>query len=565
MAWIKTDNAKTIEEVILRNTGYKTIEDFLGLNLKVYSIKFIKEACDMITEAIKNGWQITIVGDYDADGVTASSIMYDGLQSLGAKVKVRIPRRLSEGYGLSEKIIDEIDSGLVITVDNGIVAFDAIKKAKEKGLKVIITDHHLPDASGELPPADIVIDPHLKGTADFEDYCGAGIAYKLMQALIPENKQLLKKLSCFAAIGTVADVMPLVEENRLIVKEGLKNMVTYNCRTSGLYSLLRLLDLDRVVTEENIGYKIGPCINAAGRLYDDGAMKAFEIISYDGKYSEDYAKELVEINELRKKMTEEAMVAIADNIRDNCLYGDYPLVIYQPGIHEGLVGIIAGKLTELHGVPTIVFTDSSEEGILKGSGRTECGVHLKNLLDSCSDVFVRYGGHAEAAGVSVEKARYDEMCEKLMEKIPDPVIDPHKNDTFYDLEITVNEVPDVLEQLKKYAPFGNGNPNVIFKINGFSLSPRYSSCYGTLGEDKDHLKLYGIGMDAIGFSMVEKYQDMGEPKNLTLVGSINENYFMGRIATQITLLDFCDAGKKVGKTKLALLLEEKAKNRHSTT
>lgn len=563
MAWKKTDESKTIEEVILRNTGYSDISKFLNGSLKVYNIKYLQEAADLIKEAIENGEQITIVGDYDADGITASATLSLTLSKMGAKVKVRLPKRLSEGYGLSTKIVDEIESGLLITVDNGIVAFDAIKKAKEKGLKVIVTDHHLLDESGKLPEADIVIDPHIPGTADFADYCGAGIAYKLAKLLIPEDAQTLRKLSCFAAIGTICDVVPLLEENRLIVREGLKNMVTYNCRTSGLYSLLRANDMDRIINEENIGFKIGPIINAAGRMYDDGAIKAYEVIVYDGPFREDLGNELIAINDMRKKEVQTAMEKLYENIQANCLFGDYPLVVYEPNIPEGIVGILAGRLAEEKGVPSFVFTDSDDPNVYKGSARSACGVHLKDLLDASSETLYKYGGHADAAGLSVEKDKYYDMIAAFAENIPEPEEAVDTSTIYYDLEIPICDVDAVLKELATYAPFGEGNPQIRFKVTDFELSPRYSSFYGTLGDTNQHLKLYGVNIDAIGFNMVEKYQGMGEPKRLNLIGTLGVNYFMGRSSVQVTLDDFADSGKRTGKTRFAKLLEEKAKQRYS--
>ena len=566
MKWKQTDTSKTIEEVVLRNTGYKDIVTFQNGSKAYYAIKFLREATDMIKEAIKNKVPITIVGDYDVDGISASSILFMAIKSLGGIVKVRLPRRISEGYGLSEKIVDEIDSGLLITVDNGIVAFDPIKKAKEKGLNVILTDHHLLDESGEVPCADIVIDPHIEGTADFTDYCGAGIAYRLAKCLIT-NEKLLNKLSCFAAIATICDMVPLVEENRLIVKKGLENLVTYGNRTSGLYSLLKCVDMDKIITETDIGFKIGPMINAAGRLYDDGAMKPFEILTYDGPFDEELGKELMDINDERKEKVQNAMEAIERNIQENCLYGEYPLVIYEPNIPEGIVGILAGKIVEEKNVPTFIFTDSEDPNVYKGSARSARGLHLKDLLDKCKSedpsVFAKYGGHAEAAGVSVNASKFNDMICLLQENAdePDEVVE---NDTiFYDLEISANEVPDVIEQLKQYAPFGEGNPRIIFKINDYSLSPRYSDYYKVMGDSGQHIKLFSVNMNAIGFDMTSKYQDLGEPKQLNLVGTLGTNHYRNIQEFQIEIVDMISNEKKTPKTALAAMLAKRASERYS--
>ena len=487
--------------------------------------------------------------------------MYYTLSYLGAIVRVRIPKRLSEGFGLNMNIIDEIDSGLVITVDNGIVAFDPIKKAKELGLSVIVTDHHLPAEDGTLPEADLIIDPHLPGTADFEDYCGAGIAFRLAKELV-NDETVINKMSAFAAIGTIADVMPLVEENRQIVKMGLKNMTTYGCRTSGLYSVLKAVDMDKNLSATDVAFKIGPMINAVGRLFDDGAKIAFESLVYDDKFDESIGTKLNEYNELRKKKVEDGVKAVEKNIKDNCLFGDVPLIVYEPSIEEGIVGIIAGKLAEKNNVPSFVFTNSEEPGIYKGSGRTGGQVHLKDLLDSCAETVYKYGGHAEAAGVSVEASKFSEFCEKMQENCPELVIEEENSICYYDLEINASDIKATVEELKKYEPYGQGNPKPVFYIKNFQMSPRYGSLYKTLGKNGEHLKLFGIGCSAIGFGMVEEYHTLGDPNKLDLVGVISENYFMGKADIQVEIQAMDSALTAFSKSILAETLETMAKTRY---
>lgn len=559
MALIKRDTANTIAEVVLRNTGYDSIEELEGK--PNYRIDGLKEACDMILDAIAKKRLITIVGDYDADGVDSSAIMYYGLTFLGANVRVRIPRRLSEGFGLNMNIIEEIDSGLVITVDNGIVAFDPIKRAKEKGLDVIITDHHLPDESGKFPEADLIIDPHIPGTADFADYCGAGIAYRLMKELISDPK-VLAKLSCFAAIGTVADVMPLVEENRQIVKEGLKNMVTFGNRTTGLYSILRAADKDTNMTATDIAFKIGPMINACGRLYDNGAHEIFEALVYDGPFDESIGQRINDHNEQRKVLVQQGMANAYKNIAEHNLHGDCPLVVYEPSISEGLVGIIAGHLAEEKKVPTFVFTDSTHEGIYKGSGRSAGGVHLKNLLDACSETLFKYGGHAEAAGVSVKASQFDDMRKMMKEKCPEIPEDLDADNVYYDLEIKATELESALAEVQKYEPYGQGNPKPVFYIKDCILSPRASAYYKTMGAHNEHLKLFGNNCAYVGFDMVERYYELSNPLKIDVVGVVSENCFMGKGETQIEMEYFDVSKASFAKSLLAQKLAEKARTRY---
>ena len=559
MTLIKRDSASTIAEVIARNTGYQTLEELNGKSF--YRIDNLDKATQMIRDAIAKKMPITIVGDYDADGVTSTGILYYVLTSLGANVRTRIPRRLSEGFGLNTKIIDEIETGLVITVDNGIVAFEPIKKAKEKGLQVIITDHHLPADSGQLPEADLIIDPHLPGTADFEDYCGAGIAYKLAKELT-NDQTVLAKVSCFAAIGTVADVMPLVEENRQIVKEGLKNMTTYGCRTSGLYSILNKVDMDKFITSTDIAFKIGPMINACGRLFDDGAEQALNAIVYDGPFDENIGIKMDNYNEIRKKKVVEGVAAAEKNIALNGLTGDIPLVIYEPSIEEGIVGIIAGKLSEERQVPAFVFTDSHTEGIFKGSGRTAGEVHLKNLLDDCKDTLYKYGGHAEAAGVSVEATKFEDMRKAMKEKCPTLVNVDDADNVYYDLQIAPSEIEKTLEELRKYEPFGQGNPKPSFYIRNFQLSPRNSSLFKTMGENDEHIKLFGIGCSAVAFNATADYHSLSDPKKLDIVGVISENNFIGKSEVQIEIEYMDKVTSQFSRTSLQKLLEKESQARY---
>lgn len=562
MNWIKRSAAKTIAEVVAENTHIPT-EEFLDETPTRLRIDGLDKAAEMIREAINDDAPITIVGDYDVDGICASTILFLTLKHLGKEPVVRLPRRFSEGYGLSEKIVDEISSGLLITVDNGIAAVDAIQKAKDKGLKVLLTDHHLPNENGDIPCADIVIDPNaIPGSADFNGYCGAGLAYRLSLELIGDENKLAPKCLSFAAIATVADVMELVSENRQIVRKGLVSMTTYNGRTTGLGSLLKLCELDSFVSAKNIGFKIAPILNAPGRLEDDGAMKSFQLLSFNGSklVSDKKAQELIDINELRKQKKEEGLIVLHENISNNCLYGDCPLCIYEPGLPEGLIGIYAGQLAEEFKVPCFVFTDSSEPGILKGSGRSYGNIHLKDMLDKNADLLYKYGGHAEAAGVSVLEENFEDMKAAFSDSI---LIHIEDDDTaYYDLKISADQIPQAIKELEKFAPFGQGNPEIVFRIDNFMLSPGYSGYYRVMGSDGKIIKFFGTNAEAIGFGLTEKYLEMKEPRVINLLGTLSTNYYRGEEKNQIELVDFCPAVQKLSKTPLASMLAEKSSARY---
>ena len=558
----KREEINEIKDVVSANTGVP-IEDFLSTE-KEYKIKNIEKAKDIILEHLHD--KITIVGDYDCDGICASAIMKIAINKLGGKnVTVRLPKRFSEGYGLSEKIVDEIDEGLLITVDNGITAFDAIEKAKEKGLTVLLTDHHLPAEDGRIPNADLIINPNaIPDSADFSGYCGAGIAYKICELLLsPKYASLATKLKSLAAIATVADVMPLVEENRSIVKNGLVDMTKSAGRTAGLGALLKLLDLNFHINEKNIGFKIGPIINAPGRLFDNGAERSFKLISNNHSLEEaqEDAAELIKINEERKSIKEKELKIIEQNIVDNCLIGDNIFVIYEPELTEGLVGIYAGNIAEKYGVPCFVLTNSDDPEILKGSGRTAKDINIKAVLDENSEFLVKYGGHAEAAGISVKMDDFEDFRAAMLKSVPK--LDETSDDVFYDIETSVENIAETLDELAIYAPYGQGNPEIVFLFKDFVLSPSYGKFFTTLGDSDQHLKLFGKGVTAIGFGMTEKYIKMGMPKKVDIVGTVNVNWFMGKSTTQIEIIDFVDSST-FKTTELQKLLTEMATKRYNS-
>ena len=505
----KRGNESTIEEVILRNTGYDSIEEFTNPN-KDYFIKDLDKVAARIKIAIENNVPITVVGDYDVDGVTASSIMYMTLKRLGADVKVRIPYRFSEGFGLSEKIIDEIDKGLLITVDNGIAALSAVQKAKDKGLEVIVTDHHEPvfeNGIKTLPNADLIIDPHaIDGQAQFDGYCGAGLAYKLSSILV-EDEIFNDKMSCFAALGTVSDVMKLVEENKLIVKKGLSNMTKEGHRTDGLRGILSRQYCDKFLTETDIGFKIGPMINAAGRLIDDGAKKPFEVMTTDNlKYQNFHiADELFELNNKRKQIVEKSLPEFEKEIVEKHMENDFPLVLYKENIPEGVIGIIAGKLAEKYDKPALIFSDSEDPAIMKGSGRTGSGVNLKELLDMSPEQFYKYGGHAEAAGISILKSNFENAKNALQKNCKVPLGYVKDTNTYYDVEIDADDLEKNYKIIEKYGPYGEGNQKVSFKVKNFELTEVEQrdgslSAISFMGGGK-YTKLYGQnGIAAFGES-----------------------------------------------------------------
>ena len=564
MKWTKKDSCETIRDVFLRNIGAKDISEindwFIRSRAEKYRLNDVDAASGLIRRFKDKS--VTIVGDYDADGICASSIILLSLRYLGFKnVRVRIPKRFSEGYGLSQKIIDEIDNGLIITVDNGITAINEIESAKEKGLAVIVTDHHLPETEGKLPDADIVIDPKaLPTSADFDGYCGAGIAYKLACRMLDEHEdgnRIKKMLLPFAGIASVTDVMPLREENYVFVKDSLSKLTDQRYLTTGLYALICALNLSHHVSSKDIGFKIGPSINAASRMKDDGADDVLRLLTFNGSYEEavKMAEALVAVNEDRKEAKKTGLEKAHQIIEENCLFGDAPLVINIPDIQPGIIGIIAGSLADEFKIPAFVLSGS---GILKGSARTHGNYNVKEALDKVSELLEGYGGHVGAAGLSVSEEKFKELRAALQENFSKDGYEltaTGNNEYVYDLAISAKDIPKAVSEVSSYEPFGEGNPEIRFKVDNFVALPKYGDYYKTMGNGTV-VKLSSVNASAIGFGLADRFSDPKSSKDLDLVGTLSENYFGGTREAQIEFMDFIQKKPESIETPLAMRLRK---------
>ena len=549
---------KTIEDVVLTNVGMS--KDSFLFPLTNYHIDGITDAATLLNMAGCKNDTITIVGDYDADGICATSILSLVFKEKGWNFTTRLPKRFSEGYGLSESIIDEIDSGLLITVDNGIAASDAINKAKEKGLTVIVTDHHLPDADCTIPVADVVIDPNaIHGTADFNGYCGAGIAFKLAIEILGENHPLIPKLRSLAAIATVADVMPLVHENRFIVKQGLSDMLTKEGKTSGLAAILAECKQERYFSAKNVAFKLAPMINAPGRMRDDGAEISLDILTFEGDYFTASSKAgfLSSMNEERKLAKNTGMKLLHQNIEKNGLANTCPLIVYEQGLPEGLVGIFAGQLAEEYKVPSFVLTGGEDDGIAKGSGRTYNDINIKELLDRHQGLMVKYGGHSEAAGISVSLDVIDEFRNALIEDLKENIVTVDDDTLYFDLKIDAKQIGIALDNLDIYEPFGQGNPEIVFYIENFMIT---ETKFMQGGESVRFLSGNG---NAVCFGMGEEYEKMGKPKVVNLVGTLSRNCFLSNVSNQVEVIKIIKPDSIRNVTPMASQLAERALNRNS--
>lgn len=552
--WIKKENVGAS----LLEREQEFFSDFKNAraNSSSYKIKNADTVISCIKDAINHNYPIRIVGDYDVDGVCSTSELKFLLIALGAKesnLDYYLPKRFTDGYGISMKIVDnflfpvEKDKGLLITVDNGIVAKDAIKKAKSLGWKVIIIDHHQPevvDGKVSLPAADLIIDPHaIKGSSNFEDYCAGGLVYKIAQTanLSTETLNLIKS---FAMMATVCDVVKLIEEigghyvydNYIIVKEGLQSILQNSGRTTGLYCLLRALGLDYSVSESEIGFIVGPVINAAARLNDTGAQYVFEFLTKnDNNFSEadEIANILIENNKTRKKMTSDIMPILTERIASNNQQNDYPLLVLgKPDeIGEGLIGLIAGKISEEYSTICAVLTPVGD-GLLKGSLRGPEGSRIKNLLDSCKDYLVAYGGHDAAGGFFLKEENFEKFKQCITVaagKKPETV-----TNAYYDYTISTDEVADNLNLLDKYAPFGAGHTIPIYKIENFTAQLRRGVYYSILGKGSV-FKIHSKKADLINFTGEGEamYKAIGKPINMDVIGTLRYNVWNGNKYSQI--------------------------------
>ena len=528
----RNENITTLEEFIENNTNL-TIDEFMNPPKNPF-IKNLSELAAALETDIRNGEAIHIVGDYDCDGICSSAILYLLLTRFGAKADVRMPRRFSEGYGLSEKIIDEFEDGVVLTVDNGIASHAAIEKAKARGFKVYIIDHHLKTPEG-YPDADIIVDPNALPGSEFNGYCGAGLALRLAETMAPHELMLNKKLCVLASVATVADVVPLVNDNRRIVIDGLK-YINRGVMTTGMTMLTNKIDCD-YFTEASYGFTLGPIMNAAGRLIDDGGVKVLSVIAQDRDHYEagymqwldSMADALIETNKIRKSRAKEEEQLAVGLIEKNGFKNI--IVIEDDYFSEGIVGITAGKLCEKYGVPAIVLT--KHEGVYKGSGRSTPQVHLKELLDQSGEYLTGYGGHAGAAGLSLNPADLEAFKESIERNCPEPKV----NDTvYYDFEISVEDIENWNNMLDKYAPYGEGHQSPVFLIRDFKLAEQEPEPIRLMGAGSEHIKLIGEKADAIGFGLGFRAKTINT-KDMALVGALSVNVFNGRCRNQIELIE----------------------------
>lgn len=485
---------------IIRNRdicGSKDIDMYLNGNLNdihnPHSMKDADKFVDIITKKIEEHKPVRIIGDYDIDGICSIYILFCGLKAAGADVDYVVPHRINDGYGINEHLIDNaINEGIdtIVTCDNGIAAYNQVRYAKDNGITMIVTDHH--DVPFEIkddkkvyivPPADAVINPK-QADCDypFKLLCGAGVAYKLISLLYDRlglDKKELEDYIEFMAIATVGDIVDLIDENRIVVKYGLKHIA--HTKNTGLRALIEECQLDiNNISSYHIGFVIGPCLNASGRL--DTARQAIELmLCKDNEKAHNMAKELIALNNERKSMTEQETQKAIELVENTGLLKDRVLVIYLKDCHESIAGIIAGRIKERYYRPTFVITNA-EDGA-KGSGRSIEGYNMYEEINKCKNVLTKYGGHPMAAGLSLAISDIDIFRKMLNDNailtdedlIPKMWIDVPMPVLYANIRL--------VNQLKLLEPFGKGNEKPVFADRNL-----YVKTASVIGKNKNVLR-----------------------------------------------------------------------------
>lgn len=539
-------NRDVIQEEDIRKYLYGNLEDLPS----PWPLKDMEKAVGILEGKIREGAKIRIIGDYDIDGVTSTFILLKGLTRVGAKVDTYIPDRVADGYGIREHLIhkaaqDGIDT--IVTCDNGIAAAKEIESAKEKGMTVVITDHHeIPYRDTEkgreyiLPPADAVINPRQPDCPyPNKKLCGAVVAFKMISALydrmeIPEKE--LEDYLELAAIATVGDVMDLQGENRILVKEGLKRLP--HTKNKGLRALIEANGLEGGrISAYHVGFVLGPCINASGRL--DTASRSLALLKTESMdEAAKLAGDLTALNESRKALTEKGKNEAIELVETTALKEDRVLVIFLPDCHESLAGIIAGRIREKYNKPAFVLTRG--ETCVKGSGRSIEGYSMYEELVKCADLMVQFGGHPMAAGLSLEEKNVDVLRRRLNENCTLTEEDLRPK-VVIDVPMPVSYITKkLIGEIGLLEPFGKGNTKPLFAQKNL----RVLECR-VFGKNRNVAKFRlmdesGAGIDGVYFGEAEEFASYVRGKERISVTYYPEiNRYMGRESIQAVVQNYC--------------------------
>ena len=558
---LKLGNISKLDALILANRDIidpNKIDMYLNPSLDKLHDPFLlndmDKAVDLIIDTMKKGGEIRIFGDYDQDGIASVMTLMDGLLFYYDNISYDIPHRVDEGYGISSKMSDkaiEDKVSLVITCDNGITGFDQIDNLRKSGVDVIVTDHHQihKEENDEwvdqiLPNANAVINPkRLDSTYPFDDLCGAGVSFKLIQGLYKKldgDEYYLYSLLEYVAMGTVCDIVSLTDENRIFVIEGLKRL--NQTEKIGLKALLDESSWDREVDEYTLGFILGPLMNSTGRL--KSAKLAIDLlVEEDIDKIYEMAADLVKLNNERKNLTETAFNKSIEIIENNSYDKDDVIVIYAQGLNESVCGIVAGRIKEKYYRPTIVLTNAKEDGIAKGSGRSIDAYNMYEKISPYKEKLESFGGHPMACGLSIRIDQIDDFRKYLNDTSKLNKNDKNKSINI-DTQIPISKLSlEFAENLDKYRPFGKDNERPVFANKDVDIAS-----ISMIGKDKNTMKLSlfqnGIFYNAIKFQAEDDFNYLKEKFNGNIVGSKIDivyypdvNEFRGNKSLQLKLID----------------------------
>lgn len=527
--------------LLARDIKYNEIDKFLNGTLKdikdPYLLKDMNKLVDRIDKAIQNKEKICIYGDYDVDGITSITIMYQFLSSLGADVTYYLPDRLIEGYGVNTSALDVIKKrgvSLVITVDCGITAVEETKYAKSIGLDICITDHH--ECAEILPDAIAIVNPKQKDdSSEYKFHAGVGVAFKCLMALskkygLSENSYL--KYLDIVAIGTISDIVALTDENRIISKYGLA--MIKNTQNIGLKALIELLDI-KEIDSTAVSFSLAPRINACGRMGKAGVAVEL-LLEKDIEKAKQIAITLDELNTKRQEIEKEIFENAIDMINLNGMENKKSIVLYNKSWHNGVIGIVASKLVNMYQKPVILLT--KENNVIRGSGRCQQGISLYDSLTKCKDTLIQFGGHELAAGLSIEEENLQKFIdefekvifEEVGDKEPEQIIDIDMQIFEKDLNVSL------IKDLYKLRPYGQSNKVPQFLYKGLKIT-----AIRTLKDDK-HLKLTlkdnKFLLDALAFSQGNRRDELRLGDKIDVVCSVEVNTFTSPRTIQLILQDF---------------------------
>lgn len=492
----------------------------------------IGDVKQVITQAIETGAHIRIVGDYDADGICSTTILYMAIDELGGFVDYVIPNRFIDGYGMNTAIVEaarneQVD--MLITVDNGIGAIDAVALANSYGMQVIVTDHHT--IGEELPGADFILHPEL-GSYPFKPLCGAGVALKLAQTLL-ELPEPSASMLALAAIATVADIMPLVDENRVIVTLG---MAALQAGTIPAVKALMKVAGSNAVDSQTLGFIIGPRLNALGRI-EDAAPAVDFMLAQDHEELQQFAEHMETVNTERKSIQTKIHNQALAQITGNSFFDEQAfIVLYQSDWHEGILGIVASKLMHEFGKPVVLLCDSEEPGIIKGSARSFDTISIYDSFSAASDLLEKFGGHTNAGGLSLKKENLAAFIERVNQFFNEQNY-PRQQMLQVDIVGTINDfTPDTISMLNLLEPFGNGNEQPIVAL----MNQKVKSM-NQIGQQKDHLKIMLMDnksqLDVVGFGFGHYLSKISPSSLVDVVGTIGINEWNQSRRAQLMLKD----------------------------